>query len=106
MGGYMSKRPVYLTIIALFLIAWGGVWLIVYTMQLLGHSHLRQWLGQSLRIMILYIDTYLFLASCVICGVGLLRGYRWTRFLFLIYGVIHFFIIFMNRPLYLFLNAK
>lgn len=102
----MSKRPVYITIIALFLIAWGGVWLIVYTMQLLNQPHLRQWFGQSLRIMILYIDIYLFLATCVICGVGLFRGYRWTHVLFVVYGIVHFFIIFMNRPLSLFLTAK
>ncbi len=102
----MPKRPVYLTIIALFLCAWGGVWLIVYTVQLLGQPHLRQWFSQSLRIMILYIDTYLFLATCVICGVGLFRGYRWARVLFVVYGIVHFFIIFMNRPLSLFLTAK
>jgi hypothetical protein len=102
----MSKRPIYLTIIALFLIIWGGVWLLVYTMQLIGHPSLRQWFAQSLRIMILYIDTYLFLATCVVCGVGLFRGYRWTRVLFVVYGIVHFFIIFMNRPLPLFLTAK
>jgi hypothetical protein len=56
--------------------------------------------------MILYIDTYLFLATCVICGVGLFRGYRWARVLFVVYGIVHFFIIFMNRPLSLFLTAK
>ena len=102
----MPKRPVYLTIIALFLLAWGGVWILVYTLQLIGQPNLRQWFTQSLRIMILYIDTYLFLATCVICGVGLFRGYRWTRVLFFVYGIVHFFIIFMNRPLSLFLTAK
>jgi hypothetical protein len=102
----MPKRPVYLTIIALFLLAWGGVWLSVYTMQLIDQPSLRQWFTQSLRIMILYIDTYLFLVTCVICGVGLFRGYRWTRVLFVVYGIVHFFIIFMNRPLSLFLTAK
>lgn len=102
----MPKRPVYLTIIALFLLAWGGVWLSVYTMQLIGNPSLRQWFAQSLRIMILYIDTYLFLVTCVVCGVGLFRGYRWTRVLFFVYGIVHFFIIFMNRPLPLFLTAK
>jgi hypothetical protein len=56
--------------------------------------------------MVLYIDTYLFLAACVICGVGLFRGYRWTRFLFVGYGIVHFSIIFMNRPLSLFLTAR
>jgi hypothetical protein len=106
MGGYMSKRPLYLTIISLFLITWGGVWIFVYTMQLIGNPNLRQWFAQSLRIMILYIDTYLFLAACVICGVGLFRGYRWARVLFVVYGIVHFFIIFMNRPLSLFLTAK
>jgi len=102
----MSKRPVYLTIIAIFLIAWGGVWLIVYTMQLFDNPNLMQWLAQSLRITILYIDTYLFLAACIICGVGLFRGYRWTRFLFVGYGIVHFGIIFTNRPLSLFFTAK
>ena len=102
----MSKRPIYLTIIAIFLITWGGLWILVYTMQLIGHPNLRQWFAQSLRIMILYIDTYLFLAACVVCGVGLFRGYRWARVLFVVYGIVHFFIIFMNRPLPLFLTAK
>jgi len=102
----MSKRPVYLTIIALSLIVWGGLWLVVYTLQLIGHPNLGQLFGRNVRTMVLYIDTYLFLATCVICGVGLLRGYRWTRFLFIGYGIVHFGIIFMNRPLSLFLTAR
>lgn len=102
----MSKRPVYLTIIALSLIVWGGLWLVVYTLQLIGHPNLGQLFGRNVRTIVLYIDTYLFLATCVICGVGLFRGYRWTRFLFVSYGIVHFIIIFMNRPLSLFLTAR
>ena len=102
----MDKRPLYLTIIALFLIAWGGIWLLVYTIQLMGHPTLKQWFAQSPRVMLLYIDTYLFLGACITCGFGVFRGYRWTRWLFVVYGFIHFFIIFMNRPLFLFVTAK
>jgi hypothetical protein len=102
----MVKRPVHLTIIALFLIVWGGAWLSIYTIQLTSNPHLRQLFAQSARVMILYIDTYLFLINCILCGVGLFRGYRWTRFLFVGYGIVHFSIMFMNRPLFLFLNAK
>jgi hypothetical protein len=101
----MSKRPVHLTIIALFLIAWGALWLSVYTTQLIGDPRIRQLLGLSLRVAILYIDTYLFLTTCVICGLGLFRGYRWTKVLFVVYGVVHFIVIFINRPLALFLTA-
>lgn len=103
-GGYTVKRSLHITIIALFLIIWGCVWLSTYTIQLIGNPHLRQLFTQSARVMILYIDTYLFLAACIICGVGLFRGYRWTRFLFVGYGVVHFSVIFINRPLSLFLT--
>lgn len=102
----MVKRPVLLTIIALFLIIWGCAWISIYTIQLASNPHLRQLFAQSVRVMIIYIDTYLFLINCILCGVGLFRGYRWTRFLFVGYGIVHFGIMFMNRPLFLFLNAK
>lgn len=102
----MKKRPVYLIVIALLLIAWGVVWLSVYTLQLAGNPNLRLLIAQSVRVMILYIDTYLFLIICILCGIGLFRGYRWTRFLFVGYGIVHFGIMFVNRPLFLFLNAK
>lgn len=102
----MTKRPAYLIIIALLLIAWGAVWLSIYTLQLVGNPNLRLLIAQSVRVMILYIDTYLFLVICIVCGIGLFLGYRWTRLLFVGYGIVHFGIMFVNRPLFLFLNAK
>jgi len=100
----MVKRSLHVTIIAIFLIVWGCAWLSIYTIQLISNPHLRQFFTQSARVMILYIDTYLFLATCILCGLGLFLGYHWTRFLFVGYGILHFSIIFINRPLSLFLT--
>ena len=53
-----------------------------------------------------FTNSYLFLAISIFCGVGLLQGYRWVRSLFVIYGFIHYIIVFTSCPIQFLLNAR
>lgn len=83
----MTKKPIHVACAGIFLIIWGCLWLIFSVLSWGSNPALRGKTALSAMKLPQLVDMHMFLIVFVIAGVGALRGYRWVRVVFLVYGL-------------------
>jgi len=95
----MKTRPTSVTVIAWLLIITGGINLITTTVTL-GNPNVTAIMSKSLLpIPVQYAVSYLGLFLSIVCGIALLKGCNWARYLYTVWGGIGLVIGILTSPM-------
>ena len=95
----MNKRPTSVTVIAWILIVLGGV-SIVTTSLLLNNPSMTELMSKNpVPIPVQYTISYTGMLAMIICGIGMLKGQNWSRFLYVIWTAIGLAISIVTSPM-------
>ena len=95
----MRERPKSVTIIAWILIV-TGVFSLFTSLSSLNNPMVKELMSKSLLpIPLQYAIMYIGLAISFICGIGMLKGQGWARFLYVAWGAIGLLIGLITSPI-------
>ena len=93
------KRPTSVTIIAWILIVLSGLSLVTSTLTL-NNPVAQDLMAQSpLPLSVQYAMLYVGLALSIVCGIAMLKGQNWARFLYVVWTAISLVIGFATSPM-------
>lgn len=95
----MKKRPTSISVIAWFLIVSGGISAITCTMAL-NNPMVKEIMSRSLLpLSVQYVMMFTGLVITVICGISILKGQNWSRYLYAIWSIIGYVIGLTTSPM-------
>jgi hypothetical protein len=93
------NRPVSVAIIAWILVALGGI-SIVTTSLMLNNPTVTDIMSKSpIPIPIQYVIAYFGMLVMIVSGIGMLKGFNWARFLYVIWSIIGLAISIATSPM-------
>jgi hypothetical protein len=97
----MTKRPLSITVISWIFIAFGGIALLIALLPLADSAAARRITENSFEFWLIQVTQIL----AVLCGVFMLYGFNWARWLLVVWVGYHLILSVMHSPLELLLHS-
>ena len=94
----MKTRPVSVSVIGWLLIVMGGLSFFSILLTINNPMVHEAMSGNPLPIPILYTVSFLNILVMIASGIGILKGYNWARWLYVIWNTFEFFVGFTTFP--------